>query len=305
MLDEKKLDWLKLALIPEIGPVRGSKLLEKFGSPGEILRLALKDITSVLGQSLACEIVRQRKKIDLDKQLGLIKRYNVSILTQSDSAYPQNLRNIFDPPLVLFLKGNILPEDSLSIALVGTRMASVYGMNMASKISSSLGQRGLTIISGGARGIDTSSHWAALRVKSRTIAVLGSGLDIVYPPENARLFKQIAERGGLISEFPMGTVPLRQNFPRRNRIISGLSLGVVVIEAPKKSGALITASYALEQGREVFCVPGQADSFTMKGSHQLLKEGAKLVEDVDDIIEEIEPLLYSGRRVHEEIISYR
>jgi DNA processing protein len=291
MLEQRTLDWLKLALIPAIGPARMKRLCERFSQPDKILAASQKEIASVLGSSLAEAIDQQRKSIDIDRQLRLMEKYGVRIITQDDSDYPKNLRNIFDPPLVLFLRGKILPGDDFSIAIVGTRMATIYGMNMARKISTQLGQQGFTIISGGARGIDTAAHQAALGINARTIAVVGCGLDVVYPSENTRLFEQIIQGGALISEFPMGTPPFRQNFPQRNRIISGLSMGVVVIEAPRKSGALITASAALEQGREVFCVPGQADSFTMKGSHQLLREGARLVEGVDDIIEEIEPLL--------------
>ncbi|MFH1678984.1 MAG: DNA-processing protein DprA [Candidatus Omnitrophota bacterium] len=293
MIDQKTIDWLRLILIPEIGPRRGKELLKRFSGPGEILDAPQKAIASVLSASLAEAIVRQRNSINikLDEQLYLIKKHKAKIIAQDDPAYPENLKNIFDPPLVLFLRGEILPEDMLSIAIVGTRMASLYGINMARKISSQLGQRGFTIVSGGARGIDSASHQAALKINARTIAVLGCGVDEVYPFENIRLFEQIIQKGALVSEFPMGTRPLRQNFPQRNRIISGLSLGVVVIEAPMRSGSLITVSSALEQGRDVFCVPGQADSFNMKGSHQLLKDGAKLVEDADDIMEELSPLL--------------
>ena len=287
MLEQKTIDWLRLTLIPEIGPTRGKKLLEKFGQPGKVLAASLREIASVVGDLPAQAIDQQRKGVDLDMQLRLIEKYHVRVITQDDSAYPVNLKNIFDPPLVLFLRGKMIPEDDFSIAIVGTRMATIYGINIARKISSQLGQRGFTIISGGARGIDTAVHQAALGINTHTVAVLGCGVDLVYPPENARLFEQVIQKGTLISEFPMGIPPIRQNFPRRNRIISGLTLGVVIIEAPMRSGALITASSALEQGREVFCVPGQANSFTMKGSHQLLKEGAKLVENVDDIIEEI------------------
>ena len=301
MLEQKDLDWLRLTLIPAIGPIRARKLLARFISPAEIFAASQREIASVLGESVAQTIDQQRKKIDLDRQLCLIEKHQVQIITQDDPAYPANLKNIFDPPLILFLRGKILPQDELSIAIVGTRLASIYGMNMARKLSSQLGQLGFTIISGGARGIDTTAHQAALGINARTIAVLGCGVDVVYPEENRRLYQQIIQRGALISEFPMGTQPLRQNFPRRNRIISGLSLGVVIIEAPQRSGALITASSALEQGREVFCVPGQADSFTMKGSHQLLREGAKLVEDVGDIIEEIEPHI----KTHVQFISNR
>jgi len=303
MLGQKTIDWLRLALIPAIGPARASRLRARFSQPADILAASTREIACVLGSLVAQAINHQRKNIDLDKQLRLIEKYQVKIITQEDPAYPVNLKNIFDPPLALFLRGKILPEDDLSIAIVGTRLATIYGINMARKIGSQLGQRGFTIVSGGARGIDTAAHQVSLGINARTIAVLGCGVDIVYPSENTRLFEQIIQKGGLISEFPMGTLPLRKNFPRRNRIISGLSLGVVIIEAPQKSGALITASSALEQGREVFCVPGQADSFTMKGSHQLLREGARLVEDVDDIIDEIGPLLKRRSRTSEELVS--
>lgn len=299
MLKQRTIDWLKLTLIPEIGPIRAKKLLEKFGEPGKILCACSKEIASVLGDVLARVIDRQRKSIVIDKQLQLIEKYRVRIVTQDSAQYPANLKSIYDPPLVLFLRGNFLPQDDLSIAIVGTRMATIYGINMARKISSQLAEKGFTIVSGGARGIDTAAHQSALGIKARTVAVLGCGVDVVYPSENTRLFEQIIQKGVLVSEFPMGTMPFRGNFPLRNRIVSGLSVGVVIIEAPRRSGALITASSALEQGREVFCVPGQADSFTMKGSHRLLKEGAKLVEDIDDIIEELVPLLkekLSGRQ---------
>ena len=294
MLEQKTLDWLQLALIPEIGPVRASRLLARFNEPDNILTASQREIASILGNSVAQAINQQRRNVDLDRQLRLIDKYQVRIITRDDLAYPANLKNIFDPPLVLFQRGKILTDNEISIAIVGTRLATIYGMNMARKISSQLGQRGFTVISGGARGIDTAAHQAAIEINARTVVVLGCGVDVVYPTENARLFQQIIQEGALVSEFPMGTPPLRQNFPRRNRIISGLSVGVVVIEAPIRSGALITASSALEQGREVFCVPGQADRFTMKGSHQLLREGAKLVEDVGDILEELQPSLKNG-----------
>lgn len=252
---------------------------------------AQSDIATIVGNIAAQRICQQRKEISLDEQLSLLQKCRARLLTRDDPEYPNNLKKIFDPPLVLFMKGGILPEDELSLAIVGTRMASLYGLTIAAKFGFQLGEYGFTITSGGARGIDSSAHRGALKANARTIAVLGCGLDIVYPQENARLFEAIAEKGALLSEFPMGIRPCRQNFPRRNRLISGLSLGVVVVEAPQKSGALITVSSALEQGREVFCVPGQADSFNMKGSHRLLKEGAKLTEGVEDILEELRPLL--------------
>ncbi len=291
MFKKRVLDWLTLALIPQIGPLRAKRLLERFKEPGAILSAPQKDIASVLGISLAWIIDKQRKMVELDKQLYMIKKHQVKIITQDDPAFPKNLKNIFDPPIVLFLRGEILPQDDFSIAIVGTRIPTAYGINMARQISKQLGEQGFTIVSGGARGIDAAVHQSALEIRIRTLAVLGCGVDIVYPAENTYLFEQIVQRGALISEFPMGTRPLRANFPRRNRIISGLSCGVVVIEAPERSGSLITASFALEQGRELFCVPGQAGSFNMKGSHQLLREGARLVENANDIVEELEPML--------------
>lgn len=293
MLEQKTFDWLRLALIPEIGARRGKRLLEKFKTPAAILNAPLTALAEVeeIGFSIAKKIVAQKDRVDLTRQLKAIEESESQIIPLESEFYPAQLKAIFDPPLVLFVKGNLLTQDYFSLSLVGTRMSSFYGRAMAEKLSSQLVQRGFTIVSGGARGIDTFSHQAALKAGGRTIAVLGCGLDIVYPPENKKLFTQIAEEGALVSEFPLGTPPNKQNFPLRNRIISGLSLGVVVVEAPPRSGALITATSALEQGRQVFSVPGKADSFTSKGTHQLLREGAKLVESVEDIIEELEPLL--------------
>lgn len=295
MLSQDLIDWLRLVLTPEIGPRRGKKLLERFKTPKGILEAPLDDIAEVenIGREIARKIVEGRKRIDLDRQIKLIEKNNVTLIPLDSASYPVNLKSIFDPPLLLFVKGEILPQDYFSIAIVGTRMSSFYGRSMTEKLSGQLAEKGFTIVSGGARGIDTSSHRAALRMKGRTLAVLGCGLDITYPSENKKLFAEIAEKGALISEFPLFTKPDKGNFPMRNRIISGLSLGVVVIEAPQKSGALITVTHALEQGREVFSVPGKADSFVSKGTNQLLREGAKLVENAEDIIEELEPILKS------------
>jgi len=298
MLSQDLIDWLSLVLIPEIGPRRGKKLLERFRTPQAILGGSLHDIAEVenIGREVAKKIVEGRKKIDLGRHIKLIEKNNIILIPLDSEFYPTSLKFIFDPPLVLFIKGEILPQDYFSIAIVGTRLASFYGRTMSEKLSRELTEKGFTIVSGGARGIDTFSHQAALRAKGRTIAVLGCGLDIVYPPENKNLFEEIAKRGAMISEFPLSTRPDRQNFPIRNRIISGLSLGVVVIEAPQKSGALITVTHAIDQGREVFSVPGKADSFASRGTNQLLREGAKLVENADDIIEELEPILKSKIR---------
>ena len=295
MLSQELIDWLRLVLTPEIGSRRGKSLLEKFKTPKAILEASLGDIAEVenVGWEVAKRIVEGREKVDLGRQIKLIEKNNVRLIPSDSEFYPANLKAIYDPPLVLFVKGEILPQDYFSIAIVGTRLASFYGRTMSEKLSSQLAERGFTVVSGGARGIDTFSHQAALRAKGRTLAVLGCGLDITYPPDNKKLFDEIAEHGALISEFPLCTEPEKGNFPMRNRIISGLSLGVVVIEAPHKSGALITVTHANEQGREVFSVPGHADSFVSKGTNQLLREGAKLVESADDIIEELEPILKS------------
>ena len=295
MLSQELTDWLRLVLTPEIGSRRGKSLLERFITPKAILEASLDDIAEIenIGREVAKRIVEGRKRIDLNRQIKLIEKNNVTLIPLDSELYPASLKSIYDPPLVLFVKGEILPQDYFSIAIVGTRLASFYGRAMSEKLSRQLAEKGFTIVSGGARGIDTFSHQAALRVKGRTLAVLGCGLDITYPPENKKLFEEIAKKGAIVSEFPLSTRPDKVNFPMRNRIISGLSLGVVVIEAPHKSGALITVTHANEQGREVFSVPGHADSFVSKGTNQLLRDGAKLVENADDIIEELEPILKS------------
>ncbi|MEK6714590.1 MAG: DNA-processing protein DprA [Candidatus Omnitrophota bacterium] len=293
MLEQETIDWLKLSLVPEIGPMRGLKLLEKFKSPQAILRAPLRELAQVenVGKQVAERIVKNREKIDLENQLKLIEENKVKIIPLVNESYPEQLKATFDPPLVLFVKGEIKPLDYFSVAIVGTRLASVYGRQMSQKLSGQLVEKGLTVVSGGARGIDTEAHKTALRAGGRTIAVLGCGLDITYPSENKRLFEDISKNGALVSEFPLGTKPDKINFPIRNRIISGLSLGVVVIEAPFKSGALITVRHAIEQGREVFSVPGEADKFTSCGTNQLIRDGAKLVENAEDILSELQAVI--------------
>jgi DNA processing protein len=214
----------------------------------------------------------------------------INSFTIRDKDYPTNLRYIYDPPKNLYVKGNILAEDSIAIAVIGSRQATYYGLKNAQDLSFELAARGITIVSGLARGVDSAAHRGALRAGGRTIAVLGSGLNVIYPYENKELAERIAKNGAVISEFSLDFPPYRHNFPRRNRIISGLSLGVVVVEAAKRSGALITARLALEQGREVFAIPGRIGSFSSQGTHSLIKQGAKLVESIEDIIEELEPL---------------
>lgn len=278
---------VSLNMTCEIGSIRLKKLQEFFDKPEDILKAHSEKLMRVCGisQNLARKI-HSFKKEDLDKEFALAKKCGLKIITLEDEDYPENLKNIPDPPIVLYVKGEIREEDKLSIAIVGSRRASYYGLSSAEKFAFDLSNLGFTIVSGMARGIDTASHKGALKGGGRTIAVMGSGFNHLYPPENKELVEKIAKNGAVISEFPINEEPKKENFPRRNRVISGLSLGVLVIEAARNSGALITADFALEQGREVFALPGKVDSGTSFGTNGLIKQGAKLVSGVQDILEE-------------------
>jgi DNA processing protein len=281
--------FVLLNMIPQLGPKRLKKLLDHFKEPLKIIQASFDEIQSVegFGAELAKLIVENCLNLDASKEIERARKNGFKIITLNDSIYPKNLRHIFDPPVVLYVYGELKLEDILSISIVGTRKATPYGKAMSENLAYNLAKKGFTIVSGMARGIDSAAHWGAIEAGGRTIAVLGSGIDYIYPPENISLYKEIAKNGAVITEFPLSTRPKRPNFPRRNRIISGLSLGCVVVEAEEKSGALITADLALEQGKEVFAVPGKINSRLSKGVHALLKEGAKLVESADDVIEEI------------------
>lgn len=287
MNDTERLLLLNMA--PDVGSRRTQNLLKHFGSLERVFSAEASDLIKVkdIGTVIAASIRQSIKEIDLTKELELIKKHDVEILTFLDKAYPKNLKNIYDPPVVLYVKGRLLPQDELALSIVGSRLASFYGLQTAERLAFELASRGITIVSGLARGIDSSAHKGALKAKKRTIAVLGSGLAHIYPEEHKKLAERIMESGAVISEFPMNTIPDKGNFPKRNRIISGLSLGVVCVEAAEQSGALITCDYALEQGRDVFAVPGKIDSVTSKGTHNLIKQGARLVETADDILEEL------------------
>ncbi len=286
-------DWIALNMIGGIGPVRFHSLVNHFGSPKEVLSATVNQLSEVkgIGEEIAKNIVGFRSKLKVDEELSRIERLGIEILCIKDKTYPVNLKAIFDPPPIIYVKGNILPDDRLAISIVGSRMATTYGKIVTGRLSAGLATRGITVVSGLARGIDSAAHISALKVGGRTIAVLGCGIDLVYPPENKSLFEQIVCSGAIITEFPLSTPPDKFNFPQRNRLISGLSLGVVVVEAPIRSGSLITADYALEQGREVFAVPGLIDSNLSKGTHNLIKQGAKLVDSCEDILEEFGGLL--------------
>jgi len=278
---------ISLNMAEEIGTIRLAKLMEFFGKPENILKAPAEKLIAVsgIGEKIAQQITSFKKE-DLDKELALAKKLGLKIITQDDADYPENLKNIYDPPIVLYVKGELKEEDKLSLAIVGSRRASFYGLSSAEKFAYALAEKGFTIVSGMARGIDTYAHKGALKANGRTIAVMGSGFSHLYPPENKKLAEGIANNGAVISEFPCEVRPLPQNFPQRNRVISGLSLGVLVVEAARNSGALITADFGLEQGRDVFALPGKVDSQTSFGTNGLIKQGAKLVSCVEDILEE-------------------
>jgi DNA processing protein len=276
-----------LNMVGGIGSNRLGKLVDYFGTPEKILSSSRRKLTEVygIGEKIADSIVSLKKE-EITKEFDLAEKQGVDIITIEDDKYPVNLKNIFDPPLVLYLKGKLKPEDSFAIGLVGSRRASFYGLSQAEGFSFNLAGYGFTIVSGLARGIDTYSHKGALKARGRTIAVIGSGFNYLYPAENRELAEEISKNGAIVSEFSLNTKPLPQNFPRRNRLISGMSLGVLVVEAAKNSGALITADFALEQGRDVFAIPGKIDSPTSFGTNELIKQGAKLTTSPLDIIEE-------------------
>jgi len=292
-LDEHRLAILRLHLTDGVGAVTFRKLVSAFGSAEAALAAPRERLAEVegIGERTAHEIASSRaRSAELARrEMELASSQGVRIITLDDGDYPRALRTIYDPPLVLYLKGEILPRDGLALAIVGSRRCSYYGRTQAERIAGHLAGLGFTIVSGLARGIDASAHRGSLAAGGRTVAVLGCGLSKVYPPENEELARQIAANGALVSELPMETEPYRENFPRRNRIISGLALGVLVVEGDARSGALITARSALEQGREVFALPGKVDSPLSRGPHLLIKEGAKLVEGPEDILEEIGP----------------
>jgi len=287
MMDER-LYWLGFSLISSIGMKRIEKLTKQFGSLGNVWNADEKLLRDAkLGDKLIEKLLIQRQKLDLQTEYDKLSKYQAHMLIFTDEDYPATLRTISDPPPVLYIRGKLLPQDEKALAVVGTRKCTRYGKDVSAHLSEQLAQSGITIISGLAQGIDASAHEGALKGNGRTLAILGCGVDRIYPTQNTELAQKIIQRGALISEFPIGTPPLADNFPRRNRIISGLSLGVLVIEAPEKSGALITASVAAEQGREVFVIPGNITNNMAGGTNKLLQDGAKLVVSAKDVLDEL------------------
>lgn len=282
--------WFALKFVDGVGNLHFRTLVDALGSPRSVFGASLERLEAIQGikKKTAQSIKGFRDWKRADREAELLKRTGVSVLTYQDRDYPGLLLNIYDFPPLLYVRGEIRESD-INVAVVGSRAASTYGKFIAERLARDLAYGGATIVSGLARGIDAAAHRGALSARGRTIAVLGCGIDVTYPAENEELYRKIPQCGAIVTEFPFGTPPKGSNFPARNRIISGLSLGVVIIEASEKSGSLITASMALEQGREVFAVPGVIDAPGSRGTHKLLKQGAKLVESANDVLEEIGP----------------
>ncbi|MBN2178192.1 MAG: DNA-processing protein DprA [Deltaproteobacteria bacterium] len=282
--------WLALKFIEDIGNVTYIHLIDAFGSPRDVFDAPVDTLTKVprITKKIASAIKGFDNWEKVESEYSLAEKSGVTILPSQSPFFPRSLLNIYDYPPLLYVKGTLLEED-IYIAVVGSRIASTYGKFTTERLCRELAFKGITTVSGMARGIDSSAHRGSLSGNGRTVAVLGSGIDVIYPPENKDLYEKIAENGAVITEFPFSTLPKGPHFPARNRIISGMSLGVVVVEANEKSGSLITARTALEQGREVFAVPGSIDSPGTKGTHKLIRDGAKLIENVYDILEEVLP----------------
>jgi len=288
-LDSEDRAIVALNLAEGIGWRTYSSLVERFGSAEAALAApaALLDAVQGVGPKRAAAVKLASAGSLLDEELSLAETHGIAVLTHKDPSFPRPLVNIPDPPLVLYLKGSLVPEDAVALAFVGSRRATLYGLRTTGRLAGQAARAGFTIVSGLARGIDRAAHEAALLSGGRTIGVAGSGLLNLYPPDAADLVERIAASGAVVSEFPLGFPPLREHFPRRNRIISGLALGVVIVEAARRSGSLITARHAAEQGREVFAVPGPADSPISAGANELIKDGAKLTTSLDDITREL------------------
>ena len=280
--------WVAFNRIRRLGPIRLRQIEARFGDLSLAWKASQSDLTSVgLDKSIVREIVSSRPEIDPDSEMEALETARIDVICLRSPEYPARLAEIYDPPPVLYIRGKLEPGDERSVAVVGTRASSGYGLEMATRLAGGLAANGVTVVSGLAVGIDAAAHRASLDAGGRTIAGVGSGLDQVYPAKHADLARKIAESGAVISEYPPGVRPHARNFPRRNRILSGLTLGTLVVEAGFRSGALLTVTHALEQNREVFAVPGSTLSERSKGTNWLIQQGAKLVLDVEDILEEL------------------
>ncbi len=281
-----RLQLARLAVACSRFPTKA--LFQAFGTPEAILQADPDRLRSVPGlhPETVERLIALRRDRSAPGQLASLEAKGVRLLSFEDAEYPCNLREIPDPPPLLFLRGRILPGDERSIAVIGSRRASSYGISACHRLVRELVDQGFSIVSGMAKGVDAAAHWAAMEREGRTLAVLGTGVDVVYPKANRKVFESVPDHGALLTEFLPGTEPFAKNFPKRNRIISGMALGVLVVEAAERSGTMITVRTALEQGREVFAVPGDIRSAVSRGTHRLIKEGAKLVEKAEDVLEE-------------------
>ena len=309
--------WLAISRVPYIGPARIERLVQRFGALRDAWTAPRDELRAVLEAKPLAELLAARGKVDPDRELERIEAQGISVMHPGHPAYPRLLAEAAGRPSILYVRGVLTPADDSGVAIVGTRRATPYGRQAAERIAAELAQAGVTVISGLARGVDGVAHRAALAAGGRTVAVLGSGPDVIYPAEHRRLAEGILESGAIVSEHPPGAPPDAQNFPARNRIISGMSLGVVVIEAPLRSGALITATFAADQGREVFVVPGSVFSHASEGTNSLLRDGARIVRDGADVLEDLNlgsgwastalqtemPLDENERRVYEAVGS--
>ncbi len=295
--------WIGFNMVPGIGPKRFEALLAHFGSVREAWHASSGYLEDAgLDRRSLKSLLSERAKLDLDAQVEQNLEAGITVLTWDDAAYPPLLKQIYDPPFVLYTRGELLSSDEWAMAVVGTRRASAYGREATRRLAGDLATNGVTIVSGLAQGIDSHGHRAALDAGGRTIAVLAHGLDSVYPPQNRSLAAEIVEQGALVSEFALGTRPEGKNFPARNRIISGLALGTLVVEAGKRSGALITAEFAAEQGRDVFAVPGNIFAAGSKGTNKLIQTGAQAAVDVQDILEALNLTMIGAFQEAREIV---
>ncbi len=285
-LDAETRDLLALHLLPGLGPRLTKALLERFGSASQVLSASSYELQQVphVGEALARKLVEAMRELSLEKELELLEKHHTRLVPQHSPEYPASLKTISDPPALLYVRGELVEADQKAVAVVGSRHCTNYGRRIAERLAEGLARAGWTVISGLARGIDAAAHRGALSAGGRTIAVLAGGLSRIYPPEHADLAEEVANSGALVSESPMAMAHMASMFPERNRLISGMSRGVVVVEAADKSGALITAKRALDQGREVLAVPGPVDSPASGGTLRLLRDGATLVRHVDDIL---------------------
>lgn len=296
-MSDSRRYWVGFNLVKGIGAVRMRRLLDAFGDLEAAWNAPAESLVSAgLGHKLAQGVAQARGSVDLDRVWEELQNKGIQVITWEDEAYPRRLREIDQPPPVLYLRGTLLPDDEWAVAIVGTRRITPYGRQITTDIAAHLASRGVTVVSGLARGVDAAAHQAALEAGGRTLAVLGSGVDRVYPPEHRRLAEQVIQRGALISDYPLGTQPDAVNFPPRNRIISGLSIAVVIVEAGEQSGALITANFAAEQGRDVFAVPGNINAPQSIGTNRLIQQGARPFLNMEELLETLNLTLISEHR---------